>query len=208
MKITILLIMMMISILSCQKFDIENGNFVSIGKSKVSNEESYENAKGNLYDNLVEYVAGITQRSDTNVIYYSLVDGNILTFEDYDIKSNKIFATYRTTIKINDESIKEKLDNFAVSFQREGEVVNVENPENISIRGYASIDFPDTLSLYTKSVLERDAFNRAKENIKKDLVKKDIDIQKVEDIISSAYIVEETYSGKLYTVVVEVEVIL
>ncbi len=207
MKI-ILLLLMMVFILSCQKFDIENGSFVSIGKSKESNDESYENAKGNLYNNLVEYVAGITQRSDTNVIYHSLVSDNILTFEDYDIKNNKIFATYRTTIKINDESIKEKLDNFAVTFQREGQIINTQSPENISIRGYASIDFPETLSLYTKSVLERDAFNRAKENIKKELVKKDIDIGKVEDIISSAYIVEETYSGKLYTVVVEVEVIL
>ncbi len=134
MKIIILLLMV-ISILSCQKFDVENGNFVSIGKSKVSNEESYENARGNLYDNLVEYVATITQRSDTNVIYYSLVNGNILTFEDYDIKNNKIFSTYRTTIKINDKSIKEKLDSFAISFQREGEIIGTQNPQNTFVVG-------------------------------------------------------------------------
>ena len=198
-KIISLLLFLMSILSACQKLDIENGDFLVRGKSKESNEESLKKAKDLIYNHLSEYVSEKTERTDINIIYHSLANSDILKFEDYKIKNSKIFNNYKTSIKINDDTIQTKLDDFIISFQREGKIESLD-----FMRGFASIDLPDNLSLYTKSILLRDAFNRAKNNIKKELSKENIDIQKINDIIKEAYIVEETYSKKLYTVVVEV----
>ncbi len=187
---------------SCQRYDIENGIFFVKAKSKYSESDSLEIAKNKVYNNLVNYISEKTERVDTNIIYYSLVDSTVVQFDDYEIKSSKFFNGYNTSIKINDNEIKNRLDDFIISFQRSGKI-NTTDSKTV-YRAHADIDYIDSHDLYTKSVLERDAFRRAVENIKKQLLSDGFLGEDVSIIIENAYMIEETFGQKVYTVVVEV----
>ncbi len=201
LTITIILNIFILLLCSCQKYDIENGKFFVKAKSKISSDDSLEIAQNKIYAYLTDYISEQTKRSDTNIIYYGLLDSDVLSFDDYQIISNKSFASYNTSIKINDTNIQNRLTSFINSFQRYGKIQD--NNQETTYRAYASIDYPNTSDLYTKSVLERDAFGRAVNNIKKQLLADNISDKEASIAIENAYIVEETFGEKMYTVVVE-----
>ncbi len=194
---TILSSMLLFSICSCQKYDIKNGSFFVKAKSQESENSSIEMAKNKIYNHIVSYIGDKTERSDTNIIYYTLVDSDILSFDNYEIKSKKSFNSYSTSIKIDDSDIKSKIDDFIIKFQRGGKTAD-------SYRANASIDYPDTIDLYTKSILQKDAFRRAVDSIRKELLADGISEEECSNILDNVYILEETFGQKMYTVVVEV----
>lgn len=189
---------------SCQKYDIENGNFFVKAKSEQSEEHSIELAKSKIYEHIAEYISDKTKRTDTNIIYYTLLDSDILLFDgsNSQIISKKSSGSYNTSIKINDSDINSKVEDFIISFQRGGKTYIDDKPS--SYRANASIDYPDITDLYTKSILQKDAFRRAIDSIRKELLADGLSEDECLKIIDNAYIVEETFGQKTYTVVVEV----
>ncbi len=196
-----LLVMFMFVVCSCQKYDITNGHFFVKSKSNISNEDSLDIAKNKIYTHLAEYVCKQTDRTDTNIIYYAIQEADILHFDNYEIKNRSLGNSHNTSITIDDKQIQNRLDSFIADFKREGKI---QNNNKTTYRAHASIDYPDSTNLYTKSVLERDAFRRAVEQIKKELLADGVSEEKAGEIISRAYMVEETLGQKVYTVVVEV----
>lgn len=181
---------------ACQKQNIDKGLISAKSKSKVSYAESEKLAVDLIYSNMASYICEKTKRSDTNIIDYDLRNMDMIDSNSMKIKRSYFFGNYKTKITVSDLNLKTKMNNAVSYFTREGKVEKY-------IRAFAKIDYPDNLTLYAKSVLERDAFIRAKKNMRQSLSDEKIAPEKIESLLNKSYIIEETYKDKVYTVVIE-----
>ncbi|WP_157150600.1 hypothetical protein [Brachyspira sp. SAP_772] len=204
-KNKIYFLILLLTIVSCKKNNIEKGILYSTGYSDLSYEASKTKAIENMYYYIAEKTALSINRSDYNVVGVFLKDSNIIDFNNKEItkiKNYKKNDNYYTDIKVEDASI------YTNSLQALSKIVREGKIEGNIFRANASIQLTENakLSPYTRQILTQNALKRAYESLYYMLLKEGIDVNEVVKLTNNAYISEESYSENEYNVVIETEI--